>query len=59
MNSPTANALQRHTGVRRTIGDLARRKLGTLANGSTILQQVQAIQAMGGNITISFGGAAG
>ena len=31
----------------------------TLANGSTILQQVQAIQAMGGNITISFGGAAG
>ena len=24
----------------------------TLANGSTILQQVQAIQAMGGNITI-------
>ena len=31
----------------------------TLANGSTILQQVEAIQAMGGNITISFGGAAG
>jgi chitinase len=31
----------------------------TLANGSTILQQVQAIQAMGGNVTISFGGAAG
>jgi hypothetical protein len=30
-----------------------------LANGSTILQQVQAIQAQGGNITISFGGAAG
>jgi hypothetical protein len=31
----------------------------TLANGTTILQQVQAIQAAGGNITISFGGAAG
>ncbi len=31
----------------------------TLANGSTILQQVQAIQALGGDITISFGGAAG
>jgi len=31
----------------------------TLVNGSTILQQVQAIQAMGGTITISFGGAAG
>ena len=31
----------------------------TLANGSTILAQVQAIQAAGGNITISFGGAAG
>ena len=31
----------------------------TLANGSTILQEVQAIQARGGNITISFGGAAG
>ncbi|MFO1081352.1 MAG: Calx-beta domain-containing protein [Reyranellaceae bacterium] len=30
-----------------------------LANGSTILAQVQAIQAAGGNITISFGGAAG
>ncbi|HSI00225.1 MAG TPA: Calx-beta domain-containing protein, partial [Reyranella sp.] len=30
-----------------------------LVNGSTILQQVQAVQAMGGNITISFGGAAG
>jgi aryl-phospho-beta-D-glucosidase BglC (GH1 family) len=30
-----------------------------LSNGSTILQQVQAIQAAGGNITISFGGAAG
>jgi hypothetical protein len=31
----------------------------TLANGSTILSQVQAIQAAGGDITISFGGAAG
>jgi hypothetical protein len=31
----------------------------TLSNGSTILQQVQAVQARGGNITISFGGAAG
>ena len=31
----------------------------TLANGTTILSQVQAIQAAGGNITISFGGAAG
>jgi chitodextrinase len=31
----------------------------TLVNGSTILQQVQAIQAAGGDITISFGGAAG
>src|SRR5215510_927947 len=31
----------------------------TLANGSTILQQVQAVQAAGGHITISFGGAAG
>jgi chitinase len=31
----------------------------TLSDGSTILQQVQAIQARGGNITISFGGAAG
>jgi hypothetical protein len=30
-----------------------------LANGSTILHQVQAVQAAGGNITISFGGAAG
>lgn len=30
-----------------------------LANGSTILAQVQAVQAAGGNITISFGGAAG
>ena len=30
-----------------------------LANGSTILAQVQAIQAAGGHITISFGGAAG
>jgi hypothetical protein len=30
-----------------------------LSNGTTILQQVQAIQAAGGNITISFGGAAG
>jgi RecJ-like exonuclease len=31
----------------------------TLVNGSTILAQVQAIQAAGGDITISFGGAAG
>lgn len=31
----------------------------TLYNGTTILSQVQAIQAMGGHITISFGGAAG
>ena len=31
----------------------------TLYNGTTILSQVQAIQAAGGNITISFGGAAG
>ncbi len=31
----------------------------TLSNGSTILDQVQAIQANGGHITISFGGAAG
>jgi chitodextrinase len=31
----------------------------TLANGTTILSQVQAIQAAGGHITISFGGAAG
>jgi aryl-phospho-beta-D-glucosidase BglC (GH1 family)/cellulase/cellobiase CelA1 len=31
----------------------------TLVNGTTILSQVQAIQAAGGNITISFGGAAG
>jgi chitodextrinase len=31
----------------------------TLANGTTILSQVEAIQAAGGNITISFGGAAG
>ena len=31
----------------------------TLANGTTILQQVEAIQALGGHITISFGGAAG
>ncbi|MBV8745732.1 MAG: fibronectin type III domain-containing protein [Xanthobacteraceae bacterium] len=31
----------------------------TLVNGTTILQQVQAIQAAGGDITISFGGAAG
>ena len=31
----------------------------TLANGSTILQQVQDVQAAGGHITISFGGAAG
>jgi hypothetical protein len=30
-----------------------------LVNGSTILEQVQTIQAQGGNITISFGGAAG
>jgi chitodextrinase len=31
----------------------------TLANGTTILSQVQAIQAGGGDVTISFGGAAG
>ena len=31
----------------------------TLLNGTTILQHVQDIQAAGGNITISFGGAAG
>jgi aryl-phospho-beta-D-glucosidase BglC (GH1 family)/cellulase/cellobiase CelA1 len=31
----------------------------TLANGTTILEHVQNIQAAGGNITISFGGAAG
>jgi chitinase len=31
----------------------------SLHNGSTILDQVQAVQAAGGNITISFGGAAG
>ena len=31
----------------------------TLADGTTILSQVQAIQAAGGQITISFGGAAG
>jgi chitodextrinase len=31
----------------------------TLANGTTIQSQVQAIQAAGGHITISFGGAAG
>jgi Glycosyl hydrolases family 18 len=31
----------------------------TLVNGTTILSQVQAIQAAGGTITISFGGAAG
>jgi len=31
----------------------------TLSDGTTILQHVQAIQAAGGNITISFGGAAG
>ena len=31
----------------------------TLHNGTTILQHVQDIQAAGGNITISFGGAAG
>jgi chitodextrinase len=31
----------------------------TLVNGTTILQQVQAVQAAGGHITISFGGAAG
>lgn len=31
----------------------------TLYDGSTILQHVQGIQAAGGNITISFGGAAG
>src|SRR5262249_21689026 len=32
---------------------------GTLATASTILQQVQAVQAAGGHITFSFGGAAG
>jgi chitodextrinase len=31
----------------------------TLANGTTILSQVQATQAAGGDVTISFGGAAG
>jgi chitodextrinase len=31
----------------------------TLPNGTTILSQVQAIQAAGGHVTISFGGAAG
>jgi chitodextrinase len=31
----------------------------TLANGTTILSQVEAVQAAGGHITISFGGAAG
>ncbi len=31
----------------------------TLSNGSTILAQVQAINASGGNVTISFGGANG
>lgn len=31
----------------------------TLANGTTILHQVRAIQARGGHVTISFGGAAG
>src|SRR5262249_15866259 len=31
----------------------------TLANGTTILSQVKAIQAAGGDVTISFGGAAG
>jgi chitodextrinase/chitinase len=31
----------------------------TLVNGTTILHQVQAVQAAGGHITISFGGAAG
>src|SRR3954465_13169525 len=31
----------------------------TLANGTTILSQVQAVQAAGGHVTISFGGAAG
>jgi chitodextrinase len=31
----------------------------TLANGTTILSQVEAIQAAGGHVTISFGGAAG
>src|SRR5262249_48780114 len=30
-----------------------------LANGTTILSQVKAIQAAGGDVTISFGGAAG
>jgi chitinase len=38
------------------VGSIADDKL---ANGTTILSQVQAIQAAGGNITISFGGAAG
>src|SRR5260370_16410944 len=31
----------------------------TLANGTTILSQVQAMQAAGSDVTISFGGAAG
>ena len=31
----------------------------TLANGTTILSQVEAIQVAGGHVTISFGGAAG
>jgi chitodextrinase len=31
----------------------------TIANGTTILSQVHAIQAAGGDVTISFGGAAG
>jgi hypothetical protein len=31
----------------------------TLANGTTILSQIHAIQAAGGDVTISFGGAAG
>jgi hypothetical protein len=31
----------------------------TLSNGTTILSQVQAIQAAGGDVSISFGGAAG
>src|SRR5258707_12636558 len=31
----------------------------TLANGTTLLSQVQATQAAGGDVTISFGGAAG
>jgi chitinase len=30
-----------------------------LSNGSTMLQQVQAVQSAGGHVTISFGGAAG